>query len=110
VRSLNPKPFVNRGAAVELQVPEGSSLDLHTTNGKVNAAGLMGDIVARTSNGAIQTQNSRGTLDLETSNGSVTVEGGVGKARIKTSNGPIDVASDKALLDAHTSNGRIHFR
>jgi hypothetical protein len=110
VRSLNPKPFVNRGAAIEIQIPEGSSLDLHTTNGKINAVGLLGDTVARTSNGPIQSQNTRGALDLETSNGAITVEGGSGKVSVKSTNGAIDIASDKAVLDAHTSNGRISFR
>ena len=110
VKSLNPKPFVNRGAAIEIQVPDGSSLDLHTTNGKVSAVGMMGDIVARTSNGRIQTQSSRGNLDLETSNGPISVEGGAGKVSAHSTNGAIDIASDKALVDAHTSNGHIAFR
>jgi DUF4097 and DUF4098 domain-containing protein YvlB len=110
VRSINPKPFVNRGAAIEIQVPEGSTLDLRTTNGKVSTVGLVGDTVAHSSNGPIQAQGSRGTLDLETSNGSISVNGGVGKISAKSSNGGIDIVSDNALLAAHTSNGRISYR
>ena len=109
VRSVNPKPFVNRGAAIEIQVPEGSTLDLRTTNGKIGAVGLVGDTVAHTSNGAIQVQGSRGNLDLETSNGSITAEGGVGKISAKSSNGAINIVSSNGVLDAHTSNGRINF-
>jgi hypothetical protein len=110
VKSINPKPFINRGAAIEIQVPERSTLDLHTTNGKINAAGILGDVVARSSNGAIQTQSTQGNLDLETSNGAIKVEGGVGKVIAKSSNGAIEIASDKAVIDAHTSNGRISYR
>lgn len=110
VRSINPKPFLNRGAAIEIQVPEGSTLDLKTTNGKVGSVGLVGDTVVHTSNGPIQAQGTRGTLDLETSNGAISVQGGVGKIRAKSSNGGIDITADKTLLDAHTSNGRISFK
>ncbi|HEV8062804.1 MAG TPA: DUF4097 family beta strand repeat-containing protein, partial [Gemmataceae bacterium] len=110
VSSRNPKPFVNRGAAIEIQIPEGSTLDLHTTNGKVSTVGLMGDTMARTSNGPIQIQGTRGTLDLETSNGAIAVEGGVGRLSAKSSNGGIDIASDNAVLDARTTNGRINYR
>ena len=110
VKSVSPKPFVNRGAAIEIQVPERSTLELHSTNGKINAVGLLGDIVAKTSNGGIQTQSTQGNLDLQTSNGTIKVEGGVGKVIAKSSNGSIDIATDKALLDAHSSNGRINYR
>jgi Putative adhesin len=109
VRSVNPKPFLNRGAAIEIQVPEDSTLDLRTTNGKIGAVGLVGDTVAHTSNGAIQVQGGRGNLDLETSNGSITAEGGVGKISAKSSNGAINIVSSNGVLDAHTSNGRINF-
>jgi DUF4097 and DUF4098 domain-containing protein YvlB len=110
VKSINPRPFQNRGAAIEVQVPEGSLLDLRTTNGKVSTVGLLGDTIAHSSNGAIQAQGTRGTLNLETSNGPVSIKGGVGKIIAKSSNGSIDIASDKAVLDAHTSNGRINYQ
>ncbi|CAN5456687.1 hypothetical protein BH10PLA2_BH10PLA2_33520 [soil metagenome] len=110
VRSINPKPFIERGAAVEIQVPEGSTLELHSTNGKINATGILGDITARSSNGGIQTQSTQGNLDLQTTNGSVKVEGGVGKVIAKSSNGSIDIATDKAVVDVQSSNGRIAYR
>jgi Putative adhesin len=110
VRSINPKPFVNRGAAIEIQVPEGSTLDLRTTNGKIGAVGLVGNTSAHTSNGAIEIKGTQGALDLETSNGNISTEGGIGKISAKSSNGGIDIASDNGIIDAHTSNGRITYR
>ncbi len=110
VSSRNPKPFVNRGAAIEVQIPEGSTLDLHTTNGKVSTVGLLGDTLATHFEWRHSNPGARGTLDLETSNGTISVEGGVGKLNAKSSNGAIDIASDDAVLDAHTTNGRIGFR
>ena len=110
VRSINPKPFVSRGAAIEIQVPDGSTLDLRTTNGKVGAVGLVGDTVAHTSNGSIQIRGSRGAMDLETSNGSSSTEGGVGKITATSSNGTSDIDSNSSIVNAHTSNGRINFK
>jgi hypothetical protein len=110
VKSINPRPFQNRGAAIEVQVPEGSQLDLRTTNGKVSTVGLLGNTIAHNSNGSIQAQGTRGTLSLETSNGPISIKGGVGKISAKSTNGSIDIVADKAVLDAHTSNGRINYQ
>jgi DUF4097 and DUF4098 domain-containing protein YvlB len=99
----------NRGASVELQVPEGTVLDVRTTNGKVNVVAITGDVKARSSNGAIHVKGTRGKLDLTTSNGGIQAEGGTGRLDLKTSNGPIAVKSTKAVVNARTSNGAIQF-
>lgn len=106
-RQLNQKPMSNRGAAVELTVPEGTFLDLHTSNGKVGAAGLVGEVLAESSNGGITVKGSRGKLNLTTSNGPIVVEGGKDRLDLRTSNGGIDVKSDKCVISAKTSNGKI---
>jgi Putative adhesin len=101
--------FSNRGASVDLQVPEGTVLDVRTTNGKVNVVAVTGNVKARSSNGAIHVKGSRGKLDLTTSNGGIQAEGGAGRLDLKTSNGPIAVKSTKAVVNARTSNGAIQF-
>jgi DUF4097 and DUF4098 domain-containing protein YvlB len=108
-RSINSKSFADRGAGVEILVPEASILDLTTTNGKVSVVGMVGKTEARTSNGAIEAKGSRGELILRTSNGSVAVEGGTGRISAQTSNGSIEIASTKSAIDAQTSNGRVSF-
>jgi RNA polymerase sigma factor (sigma-70 family) len=85
------QPQTSRAAAVEVEVPPGSSLDLSSSNGQVTVAGAMGDVAATTSNGRMEVKGSKGALKL------------------KTNNGPIDVKADKAKVSAHTSNGAVRF-
>ncbi len=79
------------GAAVTVQVPRRTALELRTSNGPVAVTGETGDVTA------------------DSSNGRVEVKGGRGRLRLSTSNGGIDVASEEALLELHTSNGGITF-
>ena len=53
--------FSNRGASVDLQVPEGTVLDVRTTNGKVNVVAVTGNVKARSSNGAPLNAAPRGS-------------------------------------------------
>lgn len=99
----------NYGAAVVLQVPANTVLDVKTSNGKINVAGPTKDVVAQSSNGGIQVKGAKGTVNLNTSNGSIQVNGGSGKLDLKTSNGSITVDSSRAEIDASTSNGSIQF-
>jgi Putative adhesin len=99
----------DRGASVDLQVPDGTVLDLRTSNGKVNVVAVTGDVKANSSNGVIRVKGSKGKLNLTTSNGAIQAEGGSGRLDLKTSNGPIAVKSTKAVVHAQTSNGTIQF-
>lgn len=101
--------FSSRGAAVELEVPAGSVLELRTNNGPISTTGMTGKVTAQSSNGAILVEGSRGELDLRTSNGKITVDGGQDRLTLQTSNGKIEIKSPRALVSAHTSNGAIHF-
>jgi DUF4097 and DUF4098 domain-containing protein YvlB len=106
---VDGKPIGSRGAAVELEVPPGSVLQLSTSNGKVTAAGRTGDVTAHSSNGPIHVKESKGKLDLSTSNGAIVVQGGSGRLDLKTSNGNIEIHSDHCLMHAGTTNGSIQF-
>jgi DUF4097 and DUF4098 domain-containing protein YvlB len=108
-RKTDQSMWSNRGASVDLQVPDGTVLDLGTSNGKVNVIAVAGDVTARSSNGPIQIKGSRGKLDLTTSNGAIQTEGGAGRLDLKTSNGPITIKATKAVVNARTSNGAVQF-
>jgi hypothetical protein len=99
----------NSGASAKLRVPEGSILDLRSSNGSITTAGAVGDVKAKTSNGPIDVRGPRGQLDLVTSNGPVTINGGSGLINAETSNGSIDLTAENASVTARTSNGPIHF-
>jgi DUF4097 and DUF4098 domain-containing protein YvlB len=91
-RTGGPQLMGNSGASIELTVPAGASLDLHTSNGHIGSNGVTGDI------------------SMDTSNGALEVDGGGGRIDLSTSNGRIDVEARDAVVDARTSNGRIGFR
>jgi RNA polymerase sigma factor (sigma-70 family) len=99
----------SRAAAVELQVPAGSKLDLHTSNGSVKTSGATGDALIRTTNGKIEVKGGKGKIDLKTTNGSIAADGSAGTVAAKTTNGAVTVSTAVAVVSAHTTNGSIHF-
>jgi hypothetical protein len=99
----------NSGADVEVAVPPGSSLELRTSNGRVESANIAGSILVRTSNGPITTRGGT-DLDLDTTNGQISVNNPAGKVHVRTSNGGIDIlAARNASLNAQTSNSTVTF-
>ncbi len=99
----------NSGASATLHVPEGTILDLRSSNGPITLSGPVGNVKAVTSNGPIVSRGSRGQHDVNTSNGPITIDGGSGSIAAESSNGPIEITSDNANVTARTSNGSIHF-
>ncbi len=99
----------NSGASAKLRVPEGTMLDLRSSNGSIVSAGSVGDVKARTSNGPIDMRSARGQLDLSTSNGPITINGGGGLLNVETSNGRIDITADNVVVIGRTSNGGFRF-
>jgi RNA polymerase sigma factor (sigma-70 family) len=100
----------NSGVSAVLKVPPGATLDLQTRNGAVVVNGGTSPVQVATSNGSIQTKNSKGTLDLSTSNGAITVTGATSQVKVKTTNGPVTIKSERSLVTAQTSNGAVHFQ
>jgi hypothetical protein len=108
-RTDQPVSLGDSGADVEIAVPPESSLQLRTSNGRIEAANTSGTILARASNGAITTRGGR-DLDLDTSNGPVSVNLAKGKLRVRTSNGSLDInAAQDAQVTAETSNATLTF-
>jgi DUF4097 and DUF4098 domain-containing protein YvlB len=108
-RSVTTDPPGSRGAAVEVQVPPGAALELHTHNGSITVGGSPGEVTADTYNGGIQVQGGKGQLRLTTKNGAVRVTGGAGRVEARTGNGRITLQAVNAAVTAHTGNGAIHF-
>ncbi len=98
----------NSGASAELRVPNGTILDVRSSNGAVTTSGPVGDVKAETSTGRIDVRGALGQLDLTTSNGSINANGGSGLMQLETSNGPITVDADNVTVSGHTSNGPIN--
>ena len=108
-RTDQPVSLGDSGADVEVAVPPAASLQLRTSNGRIEAANTSGSILARASNGAITTRGGR-DLDLDTSNGPVSVTLPQGKLHVRTSNGALDInAAQDAQVTAETSNAPLTF-
>lgn len=135
IETIFPKPGLakNRGVNYELQVPRDATLELHTSNGRIDVSEVDGNLTLDSSNGQIITSHTRGVVSAETSNGAVTCRDAGGPLDLESSNGAITVdytgvlAADAAIacetsngsidvtlppstaftLDAKTSNGRI---
>jgi RNA polymerase sigma factor (sigma-70 family) len=108
-RPAEPKSPGERGAAVEVEVPPETVLDLRTDNGPVKVNGATGDVTADTINGPIHVRGGKGKLQLTTKNGGIDVEGGAGQIEARTSNGSIKIKTENAVVNAHTKNGAVHF-
>jgi DUF4097 and DUF4098 domain-containing protein YvlB len=99
----------NSGADIEIAVPVDSSLELRTSNGRIESANVDGPIVARSSN-ASMTIRGGVDIDAETSNGSLTVNAATGRLELRTSNASLDViGATDAVVSAETSNGALTF-
>jgi DUF4097 and DUF4098 domain-containing protein YvlB len=108
-RTDRPAVLGNSGADVDVTVPAASSLDLRTSNGRVETANVRGAIKAITSNGAVTTRGGR-DLEIDTTNAQVTVNNPSGRVAVRTSNGALDIiAADRATVTAQTSNAPITF-
>ena len=105
----NEQTLGNSGADVEVSVPALSSVELRTSNGRVESANVEGSVLVRTSNGPITTRGGV-DLDLDTTNGQISVNNPEGRLRLRTSNGGIDIlAAELASVSAQTSNDPINF-
>jgi hypothetical protein len=108
-RTDRPAVVGNSGAHVEVTVPRGSSLELLTSNGRIEAANVTGNITAITSNGSITTRGGNG-LDVSTTNAPISMNNPVGRIEARTSNGPLDmVAVTDGIVTAQTTNGALNF-
>jgi hypothetical protein len=111
-RRTGPRMFGSSGAAVELTVPARAILSLTTSNGKITADGIQGQITARSSNGKVEARGAKGKLDLETSNGAIVIDATEATLAVGTSNGDIRFAGtlDKGKHTLATSNGSIELK
>jgi DUF4097 and DUF4098 domain-containing protein YvlB len=99
-----------------IQAPNGTDLNLTSSNGSLSASEVRGRMRLRTSNGSIRLMDVGGDVEADTSNGSVnaTLSGskwdGTGLS-IHTSNGSVRLTvpdNYNARLVAGTSNGSIN--
>lgn len=86
-----------------------NTMEVETTNGKINVEDMEGQFILHSSNGVITAKNMKGSLDTRTTNGKMDVQGDFASLRVKTTNGSILVSSSKVRGDWNisTTNGKI---
>lgn len=80
---------------------------LNTSNGHIDATGIDGRVSADTSNGRIEARDIRGDLVADTSNGRIIVDGIAGRCELRTSNGRVTVTRARGDVAVVTSNGAV---
>ena len=93
-----------------VRVPDGTPLDLVTTNGAIKVAAPSPSLTARTQNGAIDARVT-GRGRLRTGNGTVAMTGSSGDLAVSSTNGSITLALDRApargSIQLEATNGSI---
>ena len=97
---------------IVLSVPDGSTLDVSSTNGPLHVGDVDGRFTLRTTNGPIKVVNVGGVVDARAQNGPIKFRGHSGDVYLSAQNGPIVVDVDASewtgkRLDASTQNGPL---
>jgi hypothetical protein len=100
----------NRNVRFTVRVPRSTLVDVNTSGGAVEVAGLAGNARLRTSGGRVRAADVDGDIEARTSGGMIDIADVRGSVRAGTSGGGIDVDSVSGTLDVRTSGGGIRVR
>jgi len=92
-------------SSVEVECPEGTSLAIANTSGRVECRGEFGDVRITTSSGRVEIDRAT-EVDVRTTSGRVAIEDCTGSCTIRTTSSRVEVghAGD---ADVATTSGRI---
>lgn len=103
--------WLGRGPNLQVQcvitVPKRFQLDLRTSAGTIQCAGIEGEVKARTSGGSLKFGAIKGSFDGTCSAGSIRVEEASGPVTARTSGGSIHAGQLGATAQFQTSAGSI---
>ena len=102
-------------ARIEVQVPEETALDLHSSDGHINVDGTTAPAKIDTSDGAVEVRNFTGNIRVRTSDGRITVDGVVNEVYLSTGDGHIEFTARPGSKMArgwlvHTGDGRVEVK
>ncbi|MEU5877583.1 DUF4097 family beta strand repeat-containing protein [Spirillospora sp. NPDC047279] len=104
--------FSSCGVAYRVEVPRGTSLDLHNDDGALKVSGLRGAVRLSTDTGSITaTGLEASSLFARTGDGSIRLNGRAANAELRTDTGSIKGDGlNVDRLTAHTGDGTINVR
>ena len=105
----------NHRARIEVQVPQETALDLHSSDGHINVDGTTGPAKIDTSDGAVEVHNFSGNIRARTSDGHITVDGVVSEVYLSSGDGHIEFTARPGSKMArgwllHTGDGRVEIK
>jgi DUF4097 and DUF4098 domain-containing protein YvlB len=104
-----------RRVRVEVQVPQNTSVDLHSGDGHIKVDGLSAAARIDTGDGSIEVQNFSGAIKGHTSDGHIMIDGVLTDVDLRTGDGHIDLtARPGSKMNSgwliHTGDGRVETR
>ena len=94
-----------------IEVPDGGSVDVETSNGPISISGATGKFSARAINGPIDVSDVDGEVRARATNGPISVSGNRGNIDASTTNGPVSVVLKgtrwDGQLDARANSGPL---
>ncbi len=97
----------HRSVRVELTVPRGANLDLHSGDGHITANGVSGDLHIETGDGSIDASDLKGSIRLHTGDGNIEGSGLDGSLDASTSDGHLRVRGRFDVLRLESGDGSV---
>ncbi|WP_019912809.1 DUF4097 family beta strand repeat-containing protein [Paenibacillus sp. HW567] len=94
-------PYLN------VSLPRNLEVEVHTSDGSIEAGKLQSGIEVDTSNGKLDIHDVAGGVNAHTSNGALTVQNLQGEVKLVSSNGALNLSNIDGPVTAKSSNGRI---
>lgn len=94
-------------AEVEIRVPMGTQLNLHTGDGHIDVRSMTATVHLSTGDGNITMKKLEGDLTVSTGDGNVTASELVGGIQASTGDGNIEVSGRFSEVDIHTGDGQV---
>jgi hypothetical protein len=93
---------------IAVSVPRATAAAVHTSGGRIEAAGLEGDAELSSSGGSVVAHNLAGKLDARSSGGAVEVRDLRGDLHLSSSGGAVRATSVRGTVEARSSGGGVH--
>ena len=96
-----------RGLELEVNVPARYSVDVQTTDARIQIEDVQGEVEARSLRGRLAFRNVAGSIEGRTAGGSIDVDGCQGDIELHSAGGPIRIEDSHGDVMAHASGGAI---
>ena len=94
-------------ADLTVDLPQGTTVVVRSTDGAVRAEGIIGDLDLRTWDGSVNVLGAGGAVEARSASGHVEVDGAGGDVAATTGDGRVTVRGASGAVTAKSSSGRV---